>query len=163
MKKIYPGLKMLLLSIIFYGLLYLLVWYLMFLGEYNTFLILIVIIPLTCMLTLYLVIFTTSIQIEQDFLLYKNTCFSKAKKVFFRDIKKLTFEYYRGQWVKIVYKDNQLTGTKNRSLSIPLNILLIQELLKRFPKELLSINCCSKTCIPKRHKKIFLEELLLKD
>lgn len=163
MRKIYPGLKSLLFSMIFCGLLYLLVWYLLFLGKCNTFLILIVSVPLACMLILYFIIFTTSIQIEEDFLLYKNTCFSKAKKVFFKDIKKVTFEYYRGQWVNIVYKDNQFTGNKNRSLSMPLNILLIQEILKRFPKELLSIKCCSSTCIPKKHKKIFLEELLLKD
>ena len=162
MKKIYPRLITLFGSMIFYGIAYFLILYLMILEESNMLIFLLVMIPLGGMFIILMIGLTENVQIKEDCLMYKETFLSKPKKVFIEDVKKITFNYFgRDARVKIIYRDKKITGNKNRVLSIASNAHLMQELLTLIPSNLFNAAFIYKLQVPKKHRGILLKADIL--
>ncbi len=97
---------------------------------------------------------TLSIGIEEMYLLYKRTWFSKSKKILLEDIKKIILNY-RGssKSLDIIY----ISG----KISFDIDICLVKALVLLYPEKLFQVDFLYAVSVPKKHREFLLSTDLL--
>lgn len=97
---------------------------------------------------------TLSIGIEETYLLYQKTCFSKAKRILLKDIKKIVLNY-RGS-----SKSLDIIHTSGK-IFFDIDICLVKALVLLYPEELFQVDFLYAVSVPKKHREFLLSTDLL--
>ena len=108
-------------------------------------------------------ILTSSVLVFQDnVILYKPYLFSKTRELPFSAIKHITFHYWRGWKIEIDYRNDYVQGNKNRTFILrAVDVTLMEEFFRQFPKELFSLNLPTPVFLSKREKDFLWKSGLL--
>ncbi|MBQ7324071.1 MAG: hypothetical protein IJW96_05870 [Clostridia bacterium] len=114
------------------------------------------------LITLAGILTNSSLIFQDNVILYKPYLFSKTRELPFSAIKHITFDYWRGWKIEIDYRNDYVQGNKNRRFILRVvDITLMEEFFRQFPKELFSLNLPIPVFLSKREKEFLLKSELL--